>query len=136
MIRYTLECDNDHRFDSWFASAAAYDALRASGHVSCALCGSTEVSKALMAPAVSTREAPLTAAPSPQEQAARELRRKIEENAEYVGLSFATEARAIHDGAAPERPIWGEARLDEARALLEEGVPVAPLPFQSRKRAN
>ena len=137
MIRYTLECDNDHRFESWFASSGAYDSLRAGGHVACAVCASTDVRKSLMAPSVSLSEdKPLTTRLSPQEKAAQELRRKVEENAEYVGLSFATEARAIHDGDAPERPIYGEARLDEARKLIEDGVPVAPLPFMPRKRAN
>lgn len=142
MIRFTLSCTDGHRFDSWFASNSAYDSLRAAGHVSCAICGSTTVDKALMAPAVRTDEedrrgsGPLSTPMTPQEQAAAELRRKVEENADYVGLSFAREARAIHDGTAPERAIYGEARLHEAKALLEDGIPVTPLPFMPKAKTN
>lgn len=139
MIRFTLSCDNDHRFDSWFASAAAYDTLDRAGMLACAVCGSAQVSKAMMAPAVTTDRLDarsLSAPASPAEQALADLRRKVEEGSEYVGLSFAAEARAMHDGDTPERAIWGEARADEARRLIEDGVPVAALPFGPRKRTN
>jgi hypothetical protein len=137
MIRYALRCDRDHGFDSWFGSAEAYDRLRAGGQVACPDCGSTAVDKALMAPHVTpSRPAPLTAAKDPREAALAELRRRVEENSEYVGLEFAAEARRIHEGDAPERAIYGEARLDEARRLIEDGVPVAPLPFLPKARAN
>jgi hypothetical protein len=107
--------------------------------LACAVCGSVAVTKALMAPAVTTErpaERPLSAPASPAEQALADLRRKVEESSEYVGLSFAAEARAMHDGDMPERSIWGEARADEARRLIDDGVPVAPLPFGPRKRTN
>lgn len=141
MIRYNLTCAKGHAFDSWFQSAAAYDALRAAGHVACALCGETQVDKALMAPAVAHGEARPPAAPlsEPQgevEAALAELRRQIEANSEYVGLGFAAEARAIHEGEAPARAIHGEARAEEAKKLLEDGVPVAPLPFLPNRRTN
>jgi hypothetical protein len=137
MIRYALRCDRDHGFDSWFGSAEAYDRLRAAGHVACPDCGSTVVDKALMAPSVSpARDKALAAPRDPREAALAELRRQVEENSEYVGLEFATEARRIHEGEAPERSIYGEARLDEARRLIEDGVPVAPLPFLPKARAN
>jgi hypothetical protein len=137
MIRYALRCDKDHGFDSWFGSAEAYDRLRAAGHVTCPDCGSTTVDKALMAPNVTpSRSKALTAPQDPREAALAELRRKVEENSEYVGLEFATEARRIHEGDAPERSIYGEAKLDDARRLIEDGVPVAPLPFLPKARAN
>jgi hypothetical protein len=137
MIRYALRCDRDHGFDSWFGSAEAYDRLRAAGHVACPDCGSTVVDKALMAPSVApARDKALAAPRDPREAALAELRRQVEENSEYVGLEFATEARRIHEGEAPERSIYGEARLDEARRLIEDGVPVAPLPFLPKARAN
>lgn len=147
MIRFTLACDKDHRFDSWFASTAAYDTLDKGGLLSCAVCGSGAVTKALMAPAVATdrvavqpqfdqQHGPLSAPPSPAEQALADLRRKVEDNSEYVGLSFAAEARAMHEGDSPERSIWGEAQAGDARRLIEDGVPVAPLPFGPRKRTN
>ena len=145
MIRYSLACAEGHRFNSWFQSADAFDRLASARHLTCAVCGGPEVSKALMAPAVATDRpepgpapapGPLTAPRSPAETALAELRARIERESEYVGLSFAREARAIHDGAAPERPIYGEAKPDEARALIEDGIPVAPLPFRPRAKSN
>ncbi|MBI1418980.1 MAG: DUF1178 family protein [Limimaricola sp.] len=139
MIRYALKCDRDHRFDSWFASADAYDGLSRAGQLACAVCGSGKVEKAVMAPSVAPETAPqrpLSAPASPAEQALAELRRRVEAEADYVGDSFVTEARAIAGGDAPDRPIWGEARADEARALAAEGIPVAPLPFTPRRRSN
>jgi hypothetical protein len=137
MIRYTLSCDNGHAFDSWFQSATAFDTLSAGGHVACALCGSTTVTKALMAPAVRPADKTALAAPASElEQKLAALRAHVEQNSDYVGLSFAAEARAMHEGLAPERAIYGEARLDEARKLLEDGIPVAPLPFLPKAKAN
>lgn len=139
MIRYTLKCSDDHEFDSWFQSADAFDRLRGAGHVSCAVCGRSEVEKVLMAPAVRPARkaaAPLTAPATPVEEALAKMRRAIEENSDYVGMNFAAEARAIHEGEAPERSIYGEARADEAKKLIEDGVPVAPLPFLPRIKAN
>jgi hypothetical protein len=138
MISYALTCEKAHRFDSWFRSGADFDNLMAANRVTCGICGSAQVSKAMMAPAVTTDrpDRPLSTAKNPAEQALAELRKRIEENSEYVGLSFAAEARAIHDGDAPERSIYGEARAEDARALIEDGVPVAPLPFTPKRRTN
>ena len=139
MIQYALICQSDHSFDSWFQSAAAFEGLRVAGHVSCPICGSAKVVKTLMAPSVRPAR---TAAPSlrdpanDQETALAALRAKVEANSEYVGLNFVAEARAMHDGDAPERSIYGEARADEAIKLLEDGVPVAPLPFMPTRKAN
>lgn len=139
MIRYTLRCDNGHDFESWFASASAYDTLQKAGHVSCALCGSAKVEKALMAPAVSHGK-PETPSKAPTraeiETRIAQLRKEVEQNSDYVGDQFASEARAIHLGDAPARAIWGEARIDEAKALVDEGVPVAPLPFLPKSKTN
>lgn len=139
MIRYTLRCDNDHEFTGWFQSSDGFDQLRAAGHVSCTHCGSKAVEKTLMAPSVVSKAAPvadLTTPSEPREIALAKLRQHIENTSDYVGVSFAAEARAMHEGTAPERAIYGEARLDEARQLIEEGIPVAPLPFLPRSRAN
>lgn len=150
MIRYALKCEAGHGFDSWFQSAAAYDSLARAGHLSCAVCGSAEVSKSLMAPRVTSAESAETPAPQapttpektvpklsqPQsdvEKALAALRRKVEENSDYVGKNFVREARAMHEGRKPERSIYGEARLDQARALVEEGVPLMPLPFKPKR---
>ena len=138
MIQFSLKCHRDHRFDSWFKSAAAFDTLKTQGMVSCSVCGSTDVEKAVMAPRVSRKrgERPLSAPASPAEQAVAELRSQIEKESDYVGKDFAREARRIHDGEAEARQIHGEARLDEARQLLEDGVPVLPLPFATNRKAN
>jgi hypothetical protein len=135
MVRYSLSCADGHAFESWFQSATAFDDLAARGLLSCAECGSPKVEKALMAPAVSTRES-LSVPRDPREAALAAMRRHVEENSDYVGLSFAAEARRIHEGEAPERNIWGEAKPEEAKALLEEGIPVAPLPFMPKRSAN
>ena len=141
MIRYSLRCAEGHGFDSWFQSAAAYDRLAAAGHVSCPDCGGTKVEKAPMAPTVATAPAPAPAGPlstpaNDREAALAALKREVEANSEYVGLSFAAEARRIHEGRSPERSIHGEAKADEARRLIEDGIPVAPLPFRPARRSN
>lgn len=145
MIQYSLKCAEGHLFDSWFQSAAAFDKLAAAGMLQCAICGSSKVEKALMAPRVqpgrevepaAAPERPLSAPGTAVEQALAELKRKIEASSEYVGMNFAAEARAMHEGDAPERPIYGEAKADEARALIEDGVPVTPLPFLTNRKTN
>jgi len=140
MIQFSLKCEADHRFDSWFKSATAFDTLHAAGMLSCAVCGSTRVEKALMAPRVqSGGPAPEEACETdrtPVAEALAALRRKIEETADYVGVDFAREARDMHDGLTPERSIYGEAKPEDARRLIEDGVPVAPLPFLPRRKAN
>ena len=142
VISYTLKCGNEHTFDSWFKSAEAFDALRGGGHLTCPVCGSARVRKSLMAPNVTAskaKERPLTETRTPEsklEAALAEFRRNVEESSEYVGERFAEEARAIHDGEAPERAIYGEARPEDARKLNEEGIAVAPLPFTPRSKVN
>jgi len=135
MIRYDLVCAADHRFDSWFSSAAGFETLRSAGHVICPTCGIGAVEKALMAPSVAT-DRPISTPRDGREAALAALRQKVEQGSEYVGMNFAAEARAIHDGDAPERSIYGEAKPDEARALIEDGVPVAPLPFMPTRKAH
>lgn len=146
MIQYALKCAKGHRFDSWFQSAAAFDKLEARGLVQCAVCGGGDVTKAVMTPRVNAASRPdkdealpkgaLSAPASPAEQALIDMRRKIEANSDYVGDAFVQEARAMHEGGTPERAIHGEARLDEAKKLLEDGVPVLPLPFLPNRKAN
>ena len=149
MIQFSLKCSNDHRFDSWFQSSEAYDKLARAGMISCTICGATSVDKAVMAPRVRpARDAapaaqpaaqhptPLAAQATPAEQALAALRQHIETHSDYVGRDFAREARAIHDGEAPDRAIFGEARPEEARRLIEDGVPIAPLPFMPRRKTN
>lgn len=148
MIRYALRCGQQHDFDSWFQSAEAYDRLAAAGMVACAICGSTEVAKALMAPSLAApgRDAarepgedgarPLATPTTEIERKIAELKRHVEQNSDYVGSDFTRLAREMHDGGAQQRAIWGEARPEEARSLIEDGVPVAPLPFHPTRKTN
>lgn len=146
MIRYALICDKDHAFDSWFQSADAFDKLHHAGLVSCAVCGGAQVRKSVMAPRIGKTsdtktdvapvDRPLSAPASTAEQAFKELREKVEANSEDVGENFASEARKIHNGEAPERAIRGEAKLQDAKALIEDGVPVTPLPFMPKGKTN
>ena len=146
MIQYTLKCSNDHRFDSWFQSAEGFDKLKAAGMVTCAVCGDTQVEKAIMAPrvrparsaaaSVKETEPPLSAPANPAEQALAELKKQVEKNSDYVGANFAQEARSMHLGDTPERAIYGEAKPEEAKSLIEDGVPVVPLPFTPGRKSN
>jgi len=155
MIQYSLKCANDHSFDSWFQSGSAFDKLHSAGMVSCAICGSTDVRKQIMAPRVSTSRTKTAdpvqpAQPSPNqqpahslstpshpaEQALKDLKAQIEKNSTYVGDNFATEARAMHLGEKPDRQIHGEARPEEAKKLIEDGIPVMPLPFMTGRKTN
>ncbi|MFK7753116.1 MAG: DUF1178 family protein [Sedimentitalea sp.] len=141
MIQYALKCAEGHVFDSWFQSAEAYDRLAQSGHVTCSVCGASDVDKAIMAPRVGTGreavpDAPLTGPVNPTEKALAEMRSKIEKESDYVGGAFASEARAMHLGDAPKRAIYGEAGLDEARKLIDDGIKVAPLPFVPNRKTN
>ena len=150
MIRYTLQCPEGHRFDSWFRDAAAFDALARGGEVRCPHCGSSEIEKSLMTPqlrparkanaaaseSASANDAPEPTAEAERERALAEMRRKVEAEADYVGLSFAREARAMHAGDTPERPIYGEAKPADAIGLIEDGIPVAPLPFTPTRKLN
>ena len=140
MIRYALRCDKDHEFDGWYRSSAGFDSLNAAGQVACATCGSTRVTKALMAPAVPAERAAtaptLTVPRDPAEAALEKLRAHVEANSDYVGLKFADQARAMHDGDMPSRAIHGEARPEDAKRLIEDGIPVAPLPFIPKQKSN
>ena len=141
MIRYSLRCEKDHTFEAWFASSAEYDRLAAAGATACPLCESPRVAKAPMAPSVSRTDGhgggdqqkiQFATSPDPKQKAMlaamRELRKRITENAEYVGPRFANEARKIHYNEVEPRGIYGEATPDEAKKLVDEGVEFAPLP--------
>ena len=151
MIRYTLRCERDHAFESWIQNSSAYDSQTRRKLVTCSVCNSSKVEKAIMAPQIVSkkgrdRPAPSPAPAAPAEAPAtestpllmaqeRELRAKLKElrdhivkNADNVGERFPNEARKMHYGDIEHRPIYGEASPDEARALIDEGVEVSPLP--------
>jgi hypothetical protein len=134
MIRYALSCDHDHPFEAWFGSSSDYDDQAARGLVECPFCGSHAVTKQIMAPAVAgtKRSAPAsdmaTKMQSMMMEAAREVRAHVEQNFDYVGDTFAREARDIHEGRSEKREIYGEATPAEVKKLKDDGVPCSPLP--------
>ncbi len=140
MIRYTLRCENGHDFDGWFRSSESFETMRQADQVACAACGSQRVEKTLMAPSVprdsDRAPRPLTGPRNPAEVLLKKMREHVERNSDYVGLRFADEARAMHEGRSAHRSIHGEARPEDAKKLIEDGVPVAPLPFIPRQKAN
>jgi len=144
MIKYRLSCSQEHEFDGWFSGSDAFDAQVTAGDVACPVCGRVDVRKALMAPSVVTsRKSSKGNTPPNTPEAAEQVqmfmskvRAHVETNFDYVGDKFADEARRIHYGEADEREIYGEATLDEAKDLAEEGVSVAALPGTNRDKAN
>jgi hypothetical protein len=161
MIRYTLVCDKRHEFESWFTNSSAYDKQAKRGLVTCPLCGSAKVEKALMTPRLARADAtpkqkapPADAAPAPAPDAAkgptpvamispqeqefrqklRELRDHLVKNAENVGPRFPDEARKMHYGEAEHRSIYGIASPKDAKALHEEGIEFSPLPVLPDER--
>src|SRR5262245_48962346 len=129
MIRYDLKCANGDEFEAWFGSIADYDAQAANGQLLCPHCGTAHVEKAPMAPAVRTSEAKEAQKERAVAMAmAAKVREHIKDNFDYVGDKFADEARKMHSGATEERAIYGEATPEEARELVEEGIPASPLP--------
>jgi len=148
MIKYTLECRKKHRFESWFKSADAFEKLLTSGHITCSVCGISEVSKSIMAPNIGAKsnsrtksqnlnkEVSLSTPSTVTEKAIKEFRQHIEKSSENVGSKFATEARKMHLGEAPERSIYGDSTIKEAKDLIDEGISVVPLPFISSRKTN
>ena len=149
MIRYQLQCEEEHGFEAWFRNSEVFDQQVKRKQVTCPDCGSTKVSKAIMAPNVGVKAnkkstlpvptAPAGPAPEPADPriaearrevmaAMRKLRKSVEDNAEYVGPKFAEEARRIHYKEAEEKGIYGEASTDEVKELTEEGIDIYPLP--------
>lgn len=146
MIKYALACDKGHTFESWFADSAAYDKQAKRGLVTCPVCNSAKVEKAIMAPRLSGTskrakpqdiEAPApdkapVAMMSPMEMELRsklkELREHIVKNADNVGEKFPEEARKMHYGETEHRSIYGVASMDDAKELAEEGIDVHPIP--------
>lgn len=133
MIKYNLICAQGHEFEGWFRDGAAYDAQSGAGEVSCPVCAGTDVRKAPMAPSVvSARRAAAESSVSGMVQlreALVSLRRKIENNATDVGERFPEEARRMHYGEVEEKPIYGQASVEDQDSLREEGIDVVPIPW-------
>ncbi|MBW8788042.1 DUF1178 family protein [Rhizobium leguminosarum] len=135
MIRYSLTCDNAHEFEGWFSESADFDRQVKTGFLTCPVCHSAAISKLLMAPSVSTARGKDERQTLAMDAMRREALQKLKEavaavkaNSEDVGTQFPEEARKIHYGEADARGIIGQATVDEAQALLEEGIEIAAIP--------
>ncbi|SOE16611.1 hypothetical protein SAMN05877838_1489 [Hoeflea halophila] len=134
MIRFSLHCDKEHEFEAWFSSSKDFDGQAERGLVECPICGSRQIGKSLMAPAVTvsrdTSARPLAMDPERREmmRKLREMVQAVRQNSEDVGDRFADEARKIHHGEAEARGIIGKATADDAKSLIEDGIDIAPLP--------
>jgi hypothetical protein len=142
MIRYALVCEHGCAFEGWFAASGDYDDQAARGLVACPTCGSRAVRKQIMAPAVAgakKRGDPAPAAGAKRQmmmEAMAQVRAHVEANFDYVGDTFAREARDIHEGRSEDRGIYGEATPAEVKGLVDDGVPVAPLPPEPAKKTE
>ena len=153
MIHYQLRCTAEHGFDGWFRDSSTFERQAASGLISCPECGSADVHRALMAPALGRgrrtvdqagveQTAPETPAPVAAKAAVavpdqvramlQKMRAEVERNCENVGDRFAEEARAIHRGESDARGIYGETTPEQAEALADEGIEVARIPWVPR----
>jgi hypothetical protein len=141
MIRYALICEQAHEFEGWFGSSGDFDDQQGRGLLECPVCSTRAVAKQIMAPALAgtKRNAPAQSPAQMQAmmmEAMSRVRAHVEENFDDVGDTFAAEARAIHEGRSEERGIYGQATAKEVRDLVEDGVPVAPLPPEPPKKAR
>lgn len=142
MIRYALICEAEHAFEGWFGRSTDYDDQHARGLLECPVCGSKAVRKQIMAPAVAgvrktvQDEGPAGGRREMMMEALGRIRRHVEDNFDDVGDAFAKEARAIHEGKAEDRGIYGQASPEEVRDLVEDGIPVAPLPGEPPKKTE
>lgn len=135
MISFNLRCANGHGFEAWFKDGATFDAQQASGEIACPICGDEQIVKAPMATRIgrptpsSAAEEKMAAVMTKMRDQLVEMRKKVEENCDYVGPRFAEEAKRIHFGEAEHRDIYGEATDEEAEELEEEGVEFARIPW-------
>ena len=138
MIRYSLACEHEHEFEGWFAASEDFDDQAGRGLLECPVCGSKAVRKQIMAPAVSGAKKRGGGGGHRQMmmEAMAQVRRHVEDTFDYVGDSFAKEARDIHEGRSEERGIYGEASPKDVKALVDDGVPVAALPPAAPKKSE
>jgi len=136
MIVFDLKCGGGHVFEAWFGSSADYESQRERSLIACPMCGDAAIDKAVMAPNVAAKgnrrgDAPAPGKPDPRQlmAALAEAQAKMLEGSQWVGMAFADKARAMHLGEEAQAPIHGQASAEEAKALIEEGVAVAPLPL-------
>jgi hypothetical protein len=135
MILFDLRCKDGHAFEAWFRDSVAYDDQAAAGDLACPVCGSADVSKALMAPAVNSRPKIDAGQTAELMRVWRGVQNHIEKNFDHVGPKFAEEARKMHHGETAKRSIYGEATKVEAKELRDEGIDVNQIPWLPRHDA-
>ncbi len=136
MILYDLNCENGHTFEVWFASSDQYEKQKKRKLISCPICNSNKIRKALMAPNLKgTKKSNKSYNEKKFNKKLKEFRKFIESNTEDVGKSFTEEAKKIYYGEKKSRPIRGETTKEQAEELIEEGIPIAKLPWSSREDA-
>jgi len=139
MIRYALICENAHEFEGWFGSSGDFDDQAQRGLVACPVCDTRSVAKQIMAPSVAGTKKTTDLPPQMRSmvmEAMGRVRKHVEENFDYVGDTFADEARAIHEGRSEDRGIYGEATPAQIKALTEDGVPIAAMPPAPPKKSE
>ncbi len=139
MIRYALVCDEAHEFEGWFGSSGDFDDQSERGLVACPICDSKAVSKQIMAPSIAGTKKTTDLPPQMRSmvmEAMGRVRKHVEDNFDYVGDTFATEARAIHEGRSEDRGIYGEATPAQIKSLTEDGVPIAAMPPAPPKKSE
>ncbi len=155
MIHYNLHCAGQHSFDGWFKDSAAFEVQAGAGLITCPECGGSNVTRALMAPAIPRKGSkrprdtvevvpptPPQPPPSPETAATglpdqmravlQRIRAEVERSSDYVGPAFADEARRIHRGESDKRNIYGESTPEQAEALADEGIAVSQIPWVPR----
>ncbi len=139
MIRYALVCDEAHEFEGWFGSSGDFDDQSERGLVGCPICDSKAVTKQIMAPSIAGTKKTTDLPPQMRSmvmEAMGRVRKHVEDNFDYVGDTFADEARAIHEGRSEDRGIYGEATPAEIKSLTEDGVPIAAMPPAPPKKSE
>ena len=143
MILYDLKCENGHTFEAWFASSEQYEKQKKKKLINCPCCNSNKIKKSLMAPNLKGSKKSTLSFDKKRNRkkekvlskSLKKFKKFIENNTEDVGKNFAEEAKKIYYGEAKSRAIRGETTREQTEELLEEGVPIATLPWSSREDA-
>ena len=139
MIKYSLRCDKDHVFEAWFSDSSSFEKQNKKNLISCLTCSSTKIEKDIMAPSISSgrqKTDGLKQKKDKVEMILNKVRKHVENNFDYVGDKFTDEAKKIKYGEVKDRPIYGEATIEQTKELIDEEIKVTTLPFHSTKKNN
>lgn len=137
MIVFNLKCNNNHEFETWFSDSNEYNKQLIQKIILCPYCNSSSVSKSIMAPNVAKKSnTKKIKRKTAMINSIKKYKKIVEENFDYVGDSFTEEAKKIKYGEIKDRPIYGEADLDQTKELIKEEIPFTPLPWTPSKKTN